>query len=170
MNRRVLVVRHAQAEEPAEAAREGRGEKERELTREGRRKMHEAARGLTTLIEHIDLLATSPLVRAVQTADILAEAFPGAKRITHPGLAPGVYHAALLQWAMRHKGTVAVIGHEPDLSQWIGYMVSGEPRSLVLMKKGSACCLDMPDTAMAGEACIAWHMGPKQLRGLAPGR
>jgi phosphohistidine phosphatase len=170
MNRWVLVVRHAEAEEPAEAARAGRDEGRRELTKDGRRKMHEGARGLATLIEHIDLLAASPLTRTAQTADIIGESFPHAKRITHPGLAPGAHHPALLQWLMRHKGVVALVGHEPDMSQWVGYMVSGEPRSLVLMKKGSVCRLDMPEIAVAGEACIAWHMSLKQLRRLAPDR
>jgi phosphohistidine phosphatase len=170
MNRWVLVLRHAEAEEPAEAARDGRDEAHRELTKDGRRKMHEGARGLKELVEHIDLLVTSPLTRAIQTADIVAEVFPDAKRLTHPGLAPGIHHATLSQWLMRHKGVVALVGHEPDLSQWIGYMVSGESRSLVLMKKGGACRLDMPETAVAGEARIAWHMGLKQLRGLAAGR
>lgn len=166
MNRRVLLLRHAEAEEAAEAAREGRDEAHRELTREGRRKMHEGARGLGNLVEHIDVLVTSPLTRAIQTADIVAEAFPHAKRLTHPGLSPGVYHSALAQWVMHHKGVVALVGHEPDLSQWIGYMVSGEPRSLVVMKKGGVCCLDMPTTAVAGEAGIAWHVTLKQLRAL----
>jgi len=166
MNRRVLVVRHAEAEDPAEAARAGRDEAHRELTKDGRRKMHEGARGLKALVEEIDLLVSSPLTRAVQTADILAEAFPRAKRLAHPGLAPGIHHASLLQWLMRHKGVVVMVGHEPDLSQWIGYMVSGEPRGLVLMKKGSACCLDMPETAVPGEARIVWHMTLKQLRDL----
>jgi phosphohistidine phosphatase len=168
MNRWVLVVRHAEAEEPAEAGRAGRDEGQRQLTKDGRRKMHEGVRGLAELIEHIDHLAASPLTRAVQTADIIAETFPHARRVTHPGLAPGVHHSALLQWVMRHKGVVALVGHEPDLSQWIGYVASGEPRGLVLMKKGSICRLDMPETAVAGEARIAWHMSLKQLRCLAP--
>ena len=170
MNRWVLVVRHAEAEEPVDAARDGRDEAHRELTKDGRRKMHAGARGLQELVPHIDLLAASPLTRAIQTANILAEAFPHAKRLTHPGLAPGVNHSALSQWVMRHKGVVALVGHEPDLSQWIGYMVSGDPRSLVLMKKGSVCRLEMPETAAAGEARIAWHMNLKQLRYLAQDR
>jgi len=168
MNRYIFVIRHAEAEEPAHALIEGRNDAQRELTQEGRRKMRAGARGLAQVVEHIDHLVSSPLVRAVQTADLLAEAFPDARRQQHAGLAPGFQHVALLQWVTRQKGTLALVGHEPDLSEWIGYMVSGEPRGLVLMKKGACCCLEMPETPVAGEAHILWHMSLKQLRGLAP--
>lgn len=168
MNRLVLVIRHAEAEEPAHALIEGRSDAHRELTKDGRRKMRVGARGLAQVIEHLDHLISSPLVRAVQTADVLAEIFPGAKRQQHAGLSPGFSPPALMGWIARHRGTLALVGHEPDLSQWIGYMVTGEPRALVLMKKGACCCLEMPDSPLAGEAHIVWHMPLKQLRGLAP--
>lgn len=168
MNRLVLVIRHAEAEEPAHALIEGRSDAHRELTKDGRRKMRAGARGLAQVVEHLDHLISSPLVRAVQTADLLAETFPAAKRQQHTGLSPGFSQPALMGWIARHKGTLALVGHEPDLSQWIGYMVTGEPRGLVLMKKGACCCLEMPDSPLAGEAHILWHMPLKQLRGLAP--
>jgi phosphohistidine phosphatase len=163
MTRTVFVIRHGIAEEPADAHAAGRDDSQRELTKEGRYKLKDSMAGLAALVERIDLIASSPLVRAVQTADFVAEAFPKAKRLQHPGLAPGVYPSALLQWVMRHKGVLALVGHEPDLSQWIGYMTSGEPRSLVQMKKGAVCRLEMPDPAVPGEAQIAWHLTSKQL-------
>ena len=168
MNRLVLVIRHAEAEEPAHALIEGRSDTHRELTKDGRRKMRAGARGLARVVEHIDHLVSSPLIRAVQTADVLAEEFAHAKRQQHTGLSPGFSQPALMGWIARHKGTLALVGHEPDLSQWIGYMVTGEPRGLVLMKKGACCCLEMPDSPLAGEAHIVWHMPLKQLRSLAP--
>lgn len=163
MNRCLLVVRHGIAEEPDEAAAADRDEFHRQLTQEGRRKMRAAAAGLQRLVENIDVLVSSPLTRAVETADIVAEVYPGAKRLQHAGLAPGLYHAELLHWIMRHRGSMALVGHEPDLSQWIGYLVSGEPRSLVQMKKGAVCRLDMPSNAAAGEARIVWLLSARQL-------
>lgn len=166
MTRCLLVIRHGIAEEPVDAARAGRDEFHRQLTPDGRRKMHAASRGLKELIERIDLLASSPLTRALETADILAEAYPGAKRVQHPGLSPGIYHSELLGWFMGQDGVVALVGHEPDLSQWIGYLTSGEPRSLVEMKKGGICRLDMSQNAMTGEARISWLLTSRQLRTL----
>ena len=167
MSRCVLVIRHAEAEELEEARQAGREEHQRELTRDGRRKMREGARGLKQLVDSIEHIAASPLTRALQTAELVSEAFPTAKRHRYSGLAPGVQHPELLRWITRQKGTVAIVGHEPDLSLWIGYMTTGEARSLVLMKKGSVCRLDMPETAVAGEAHIGWHLSLKQLRMIA---
>ena len=166
MSRCVLVIRHAEAEELDEARQAGRDEYRRELTQDGRRKMREGAEGLRRLVEDIDLIAASPLTRALQTAELVREAFPRAERQLHPGLAPGVRPPELLRWLSRQKGTVALVGHEPDLSLWVGYLTTGKPRSLVLMKKGACCCLEMPETPVAGEARIVWHMSLKQLRSL----
>ena len=167
MNRCLLVIRHAKAEEPEQARLAGRDEQQRELTGEGRRKLREGVKGLKRLVQAVDLIASSPLTRALQTAEVLSEAFPDARRRQYSGLAPGVYHSELLQWINHQKGTVALVGHEPDLSQWIGYVTTGEPRGLVIMKKGAVCCLEMPNTSVAGEARIAWHMTLRQLAGAA---
>ena len=163
----VLVVRHAEAEEAAEAAREGRSEGERRLTKEGIRQMKKGARGLATLVDAPEVILSSPLTRAVETASLLVEVFPHAKLEQHPRLAPGFDPVTLLHWASGQHGDVALVAHEPDLSRWIGYAVSGTPRSLVRMKKGSVCRLDMPSPAHPGEAEIVWLLTLKQLAGLA---
>lgn len=163
----VLVARHAEAEEAEEAAHAGRSEGERRLTKEGVRQMKKGARGLGTLVDHPALILSSPLTRAVQTADILAEVFPDAKRENHPRLAPGFDPEGLLRWLGSHSDSVVLVGHEPDLSEWIGYAVSGLSLSLARMKKGSICRLDMPTPARPGEAEIVWLLTLKQLAGLA---
>lgn len=159
----VLVVRHAEAEEPLEAARAGRSEAERRLTRDGIKLMKKGARGLATLVDPPALILSSPFTRAVQTADILVEVFPNAKRENHSRVAPGFDPEALLRWLGPRRDGVALVGHEPDLSEWIGYAVSGLSLSLARMKKGSVCRLDIPTTARPGEAEIVWLLTLKQL-------
>lgn len=159
----VYVIRHAEAEEVHDAAVAGRSDAERQLTDEGRHQLKKGARGLRKLVDRLDLLLSSPLVRAVQTADILAQEFTDAERAEHVRLSPGFDHVKLLKWVGQQPGDLALVGHEPDLSQWIGYVTSGLPRSLATMKKGSVCRLDMPDTALSGEARIAWLLTLKQL-------
>jgi phosphohistidine phosphatase len=163
----VLVVRHAEAEEAAEAAREGRSEGERRLTKEGIRQMKKGARGLATLVDAPAVILSSPLTRAVETGSLLGEVFPGAKLEQHPRLAPGFDPGSLMHWAAGQHGDVALVGHEPDLSEWIGYAVSGLSLSLARMKKGSVCRLDIPPSARPGEAEIVWLLTLKQLAGLA---
>jgi phosphohistidine phosphatase len=165
---RVLVIRHAQAEEAADAAREGRSESQRRLTELGRRDMSKGVRGLRELQDELAIILTSPLKRAAETAAILHRAYPKAKLQKHKPLAPGSDPAELLRSLPGRAGPVALVGHEPDLSLWIGYLSTGESRSLVRMKKGSVCRLDMAEPAVAGEAEIAWLLTLKQLGKLAP--
>ncbi len=165
--KQVLVVRHAEAEEPAIALLAGRSDAHRRLTKAGMHQMRKGAAGLATLVDEIQVILSSPLVRAVQTAEILSAGFPQAERLQHARLAPGFDPEKLRAWVSRQSGTLALVGHEPDLSLWIGYMTCGDSRSLVHMKKGSICRLEMPDHAKPGEARIAWCLTLKQLQELA---
>lgn len=165
--RQVFLVRHAEAEDAVEAAHAGRPDKERQLTDTGKRDMRKGAAGLAGVVDGIAVILTSPLTRAVQTAELLQVAFPQAKLKQHAYLAPGVDPAALLKSIAKLPTPVALVGHEPDLSQWAGYLCTGTSRSVVRMKKGSVCRLDMPEPALVGEACIAWLLTLKQLGKLA---
>lgn len=166
--KQVFLLRHAEAEDAVDAVHAGRQDKERRLTDAGKRDMRQGAAGLAALVDEIPLILTSPLTRAVQTAELLHAAFPKAELKRHAFLAPGADPAVLLKSIAKHAGPVALVGHEPDLSLWAGYMSTGTSRSVVRMKKGSVCRLDMPDPAHAGEACIAWLLTLKQLGKLAP--
>lgn len=85
---KLLVVRHAVAMEREEFARTGQSDDLRPLTADGARKMRRVARGLRAEIETLDLLVTSPLVRAVQTAGIVADAYGTGAAGTTTSLLP----------------------------------------------------------------------------------
>jgi phosphohistidine phosphatase len=161
--KQVLVIRHAEAEQPADAMLAGRSDVQRRLTSAGAHQMRKGTGGLITLVDEIRVILSSPLVRAIQTAEIISTAFPKAELLQHARLAPGFNPGKLLSWITRQTSVIALIGHEPDLSLWIGYMTTGFSRSLVHMKKGSVCRLDMPEQAQPGEARIGWCLTLKQL-------
>jgi phosphohistidine phosphatase len=161
--KQVLVVRHAEAEDPADALLAGRSDAQRRLTKTGIYRMRRGAAGLASLVDGIHVILSSPLTRAIQTAEILAAAFPRASRLQNARLAPGFDAGKLLSWISREPTAIALVGHEPDLSLWIGFMTAGVSRSLIRMKKGSICRLDMPDHAQPGEARIAWCLTLRQL-------
>ncbi|HVA54233.1 MAG TPA: histidine phosphatase family protein [Gammaproteobacteria bacterium] len=161
--KQVLVMRHAEAEEPAEAMLAGRSDAQRRLTSTGVHQMRKGAAGLAILVDEIRVILSSPLVRAVQTAEILSTEFPKAERLQHARLTPGFDPGKLLSWVAHQTRVIALVGHEPDLSLWVGYMTTGTSRSLVHMKKGSVCCLDMSEHTQPGEARIAWCLTLKQL-------
>ena len=165
--RRVYVIRHAEAEEPVDAAKARRNDAQRQLTEAGRRDMRKGARGLASLTDDIALILSSPVVRAMETAEILHGAFPQAEVRQEKLLSPGFDPGELLDAIAGTTTPMALVGHEPDLSQWIGYMTTGSPRSLVRMKKGSVCRLNMDLGIAAGEAQLAWLLTLKQLTRLA---
>lgn len=164
----LLVVRHAVAEDRESFAEGGRDDAARPLTAEGRRKFARGARGLARLVEHVDLLAASPLARAVETAEVLQEAWGLREVVRLAELSPGVDPAALVRWLRRERrrGVVAIVGHEPHLSGAVAYLLTGRRAGFVALKKGGACLLRVGSRPAAGEAELAWLLTPAQLRKL----
>jgi phosphohistidine phosphatase len=164
----LLLIRHADAGDAAEFAGSGRPDDERPLSDEGRRKMRQVARGLREVVPKIAVLASSPLVRARETAEIVAAEFDGLETETAPALRPGEPPAALAQWLERRRpgGVAAVVGHEPHLSETVGWLVTGTARSILELKKGAACLLSCDAAWGAGAAVLRWALAPGQLRAL----
>ncbi len=164
----LLVVRHAVAEDRASFARTGKDDAERPLTKAGRRKFERCARGLLRLVPSIDLLTTSALVRAVETAQLIQDVYriEGAARLDE--LDPEAEPAALLRWLRRHRrqGTIASVGHEPHLSGFVEYAITGARAGFLDLRKGGACLLDLGDDPQPGRGRLRWLLTPRQLRRL----
>jgi len=165
--KQLLVVRHAIAQDAAEYAREHPDDAGRPLTPEGKKKMKRVALGLRTLVPELQLLATSPLTRAVQTAEILAAAYD-LKPVVVPTLAPAQSAADVTHWLAgeRRHENVAIVGHEPGLSRAVSWLLAGSERPFVEIKKGAALLLAFPDAVEAAGATLLWSLTPSQLRGL----
>lgn len=126
------------------------------------------AEGLVRVVPHLDVIASSPLVRAVQTADILARAY-GHERVERvAALAPGGDFDAVVEWLEGHEPTaaVAVVGHEPDLSELASYLLLHTPAPFFSFKKGGAALLEFEGMIGPGEAELRWLLAPKHLRTL----
>lgn len=165
---RLLVVRHAIAEDREAFARAQPDDAARPLTAEGREKMQRGAVGLKQLVPDIDLLASSPLKRALDTAEIVGRAYGGLKIERVPELAPGTPLERALAWvaALPGKGTVALVGHEPDLSRLVCALLAGANGPFLEFRKGAACLLEFTGPAGRGAATLDWFLGPKHLRRL----
>lgn len=87
---------------------------------------------------------TSPLVRARETADLLAAAFGAAAPVATPLLAPGFDRARLVE-ELGHAGpsSFAVVGHEPDLSEFVGWLIGEGGGARVKLGKGAACLIGL---------------------------
>src|ERR1035437_9713992 len=130
----ILIIRHASAEERSAFAATGKSDDRRPLTDEGRRKMTEAAQGLRALVPHLDVIAASPLVRAQQTAAIVAKACRIADVETTSTLTPDAQPASFAKWAQAHVNhdVVAAVGHEPHLGTLVTWLLSGRTDSHVV--------------------------------------
>lgn len=165
----LLVIRHAIAEERSDFARRGKPDDARPLTAVGRSKMRQVSAALHGLLPRLDLLATSPLVRAHQTAQIVAAEYGSPMPTVAEALRPGSSGEALLAYlkARRSARTVAIVGHEPTLSQQASFLLSGRERSFIQLKKGGACLLEFDAGWRAGAAKLLWLLPPGELRRLA---
>ncbi len=157
---KLILFRHGAAEDAASAGSDAA----RALTDAGRQDTAIAARGLASIIGPVALLASSPLVRARQTADILAQEVQPQRRELCDLLAMSVDPGDVLAWAAsREAEHVVLVGHEPQLAIAVGLALAGVPRGLVVFRKAGACMLEFGDRAGAGSGLLRWHMEPEQL-------
>jgi len=162
----LLVVRHAIAEDRDIFAAAGREDDERPLTEEGTRRMAAGAVGLVRVVPRLDAVASSPLVRAVQTAEIIARAYGNLPVERVAALAPGGDFDAIVDWLERHEpgSVVAAVGHEPDLSELVTHLLLDAAMPFFSFKKGAACLLEFEGKIGPGEAELRWLLAPKHLR------
>jgi phosphohistidine phosphatase len=164
----ILLIRHGKAEDRSILSLSAKKDAARALTETGRRDMRKAAKGLRKFSPDIDLLASSPLIRARETAEVVARVF-GVKDIVEQSLlAPGESGAALCEWLREQPpaATVALVGHEPDLSRLAGLLIAGRAESLIGLKKGACALIEFDDRPVAGRGRLAWLLQPGQLRRL----
>lgn len=169
---RLLVIRHAVAEDRDAFAVTGQPDAQRPLTDEGRKKMKAAARGLHGVVPKLDVLATSPLLRAAQTAEIVSREYGGVETRTVNELSPERRPDELLGWLRGHQlgDTVAIVGHEPHLGFLAGWLLTGRNDSFVEFKKGGAVLLEFDDPPAGGNAVLSWALPPRLLRALGKDR
>jgi len=162
---KLYVIRHGVAEERAR----GGSDEARRLTERGRAKMMTAARGMRALGIRFDVLLTSPLARAEETAKIIAEEYRGTpvpRELTAlaQGVAPPETLRALRPFLRRSR--VAVVGHEPGLSGLVALLLTGSPDGLRFdLKKGGLVILELLDARAQGVVLQA-VLTPRQLRRL----
>lgn len=134
----------------------------RPLTTDGKRRMQREAAAIRALGVSPDVILSSPLVRAQQTAEILAEGLDLHDRlVTDPRLGPGFDARQLkaLLAAHRDASTLLLVGHEPDFSQTISGLIGGGRLDL---KKGGLALVELEDrAALTGR--LLWLLPPRVL-------
>ena len=147
----LYFLRHGEADWPSWK----KSDDERPLTKRGKKQMRDVARFLDHLKVRPNLIVTSPLPRAAQTAEIAAD-YLKAKLRKDESLAPGFAMSKLRTVLKRHRAkALMLVGHEPDFTNVISELTGA---SLKLPKAGVAL-LDIDPESEEGK--LLWLFPPK---------
>jgi phosphohistidine phosphatase len=163
---KIYILRHAIAVDRGTAAFV---DDDRPLTVEGKEKMSKAAKGMASLITEIDLILTSPLIRAHDTARIAARALRAEQKVQIcKELSSGGSVKNLMTYLSKFRGlnNIMLVGHQPDLG-FIASLLLGSESSIIQFKKGSLCCIEVSTLPPRSKGTLIWHLQPKHLRALA---
>jgi len=159
----IYLLRHGIAEE--RAAHNGPDE-ERALTAEGRRKLRQVAKAMRAMRLSFDVIFSSPLVRALQTAEIAAEALRLKRRLQlTEHLAPGTPTEKQIAWLKDLRPepeSVLLVGHEPNFSELTSRLLTGQERMAINFKKAGLCKV-MAERLGGQRATLEWFLTPKLM-------
>ncbi len=162
---RLYLVRHGNAEDHHPVS-----DAERALTPKGRLNMAEEAKGLRKARFRPEIILTSPLRRALETATIIAEGLDGIKveQMQELGLGPHIpadIMAAIHQYGQLKE--VALVGHQPRLGELAAFLLTGDTGGCeVELKKGGVICLEPAPGRVSDRYRLIWSMPPKLVRSL----
>lgn len=165
----VMLLRHAIADD---ASTSGRDE-DRRLTGEGKRKLREVVAGMRALELPVDVVMASPLRRAVETAEIVAEGFESKRQIeVSSALSPGAGPDAVIA-ALAHVGRPAglvLVGHEPDLAALASTLLVGTPGLLHMeFRKAGLAGIVVASLPPRSAGALDFFLTPAQLRRIGRG-
>ncbi len=162
----LLILRHAIALDRDEADSLALSDFERPLTDKGRERMEQIAAGIKRSILEPSLILSSPLLRARQTADILASQYDAVEINIIEELAPGhsLHQLIAVLQKQQVSAPLVIVGHEPSLSTFAGLLLCGKPFSPLQLKKGGAALLEFNQRIDSGCGNLLWLMTPRLLR------
>lgn len=164
----LYILRHGIAVEPGTP---GIPDDERPLTARGQKRMHEIAHGLRRLDLKLDRILTSPLPRARETAEIVADVLDAENQVeTAEILTAGSDVASIETWVReRAENRIMLVGHNPSLSDLITLLVLGKRKPgppICDLKKGGIAALE-PSGSSPDRYDLLWIATPRLIRRLA---
>ncbi len=158
----IYVIRHGIADD---ATDHNDIDAERQLTKKGREKVKGVVKYLQSRRIRFDIVVSSPLVRARETAEIFNNACSRSRSLAISDLLmpDGSYDELITFLNNIPEEHVAIVGHEPFLSGFVSYCLSRSSMPYVRMKKAGVACLTCENTLQPGDCVLAWLMGPAQM-------
>jgi phosphohistidine phosphatase len=160
----IYLIRHGVAEDRGDAWPD---DSKRPLTDQGIKRLRKSMRGLAQVGVTFDVVLTSPLVRARQTAEIVASQMdPRPHIVVIDSLSPDGSSQAVLADLEKQsrRSKIALVGHEPGIGELAARLAGS--RHPLEFKKGGACRIDVKVLPIAGPGSLCWFLTPRIMRGL----
>ena len=161
----IYILRHGKAED----AGPDMGDADRRLTKKGREEIFAAGRWMAAQKLRFDMLAASPLVRAHETAAIIADCLGEKDRlVTWKVLAPGGDSDTVCHLIGKHEDLRAIllVGHEPLLSALISRIIAGDENAAIAISKGALAKIREFSPALSPSGELHWLVTATQMAGL----
>lgn len=165
----LYIQRHGRAE-----AAHGKADRERALTDVGRAEIEAAARAMASTGFRCDVIWSSPLVRAFQTAELMAQPLPGVAHEVVDELSPGGDLDALARALGRYsaRSCVLVVGHMPDVAHATHQFLADTRGAPTALETGSVVCVRFAGAIAPGHGSLEWlaTVGELARAGIPGGR
>lgn len=163
----LYLMRHGIAADRDETG--GSDDAKRPLTLEGKLKLRTIASALAGIGIKWDWIVTSPLKRAVETADTVAdELHATAPRDVCEALTPdGGSAQKVLAFLAQHpeRSRILLVGHEPSLGGLASELIGADHAARLVFKKGGCCLISFPAfPSAASSGVLKWWLTPRLLR------
>jgi phosphohistidine phosphatase len=165
----IVLIRHADAGE--RDATKWPDDALRPLTPEGRRRHAQVSRAMREMGIRFEFLFSSPLIRALQTAEVVADiyAFGQATKVSE-ALGPACTGTKVVQLVAKlpPDARVALVGHEPSFSRTAAELI-GAPEARIELKKSGAIGIAFEGAPAVGGGTLRYVLRPGQLRRVLKG-
>jgi phosphohistidine phosphatase len=161
---KLYVLRHGQAGTHVDDSAK---DAVRSLTAAGRKEIEEIAKSLKLLDVTFDLIASSPLKRAVETAKIVADKLKETKRLEQWDELRGISDPSALYTrlcALKDKRRILLVGHEPHLSGIVGEIISDKSSVHLVLKKGGMVKVNVEELRPKVSGELVWLLTPKLMK------
>lgn len=155
----LYILRHG------DASQQSTDDASRPLTSLGEQQAEWAAKALRSSDVAINLILSSPLLRAIQTAGIVQRELKVHELRQTDWLLPGTEDNKLIsEINSASKSTMLLVGHEPHLSMFTSLLISGTRNSQIDIKKGGLLCLNLVVPIQPGAGTLKWLLKPDQMK------
>ena len=162
----IYIMRHGIAEEHS---KDSPDDAQRKLTPEGREKTREIAQGLKRVEFAVDWIVTSPLARAVETAEIVRDTLKLDAPFDHcDALRPGLNKPVLMKFLCKQpeRKRILLVGHEPDLGYLAASLLGVGDEEHLAFKKGGCCLISLEELPPQTPGELVWWLAPRVSRAL----